>query len=337
MCVQLDMRKTHVGIVALYCVLYLAPLGQRPIIVPGEMQSVASWCETSSDSAGQVASSTSGFVPRCDLSAVSVRFLGRNAFALRLPSALAAGLTALLLFGFVKRCCGDGTSAVLSSTILLTSALFFGVGTAAATEGVYTFFLTGAMACFFLAQSRQGAPRYYVGGLCGFFWGLAVLTQGGVALLTGIAIILSFALWEWRWRNVFSAILLPVLVIGAVLLLRGDVILGRGDGIYNAAGGENPAVADHVMVLSAPQNDCQFATYCQCAGVDFAFQSFVVNGADAPVVDAVLKWFGGVSRCSDVGFLFDLVELLVSGQFQVERCESRRIACYPSEREALLG
>ena len=136
-------------------------------------------------------------------------------WVLRLPSALAAVATGMLLFFSVKRYLNRDV-AVLAVLILATSVSFAGRAHRAEIEMLLTFFCVAANLAFL---------KYYMTGKTGFLWlsylslGFGILTKGPVVLLFFVPPLLLFGLVE-RSRRIGAGLLfwrgwLLLLVIGS--------------------------------------------------------------------------------------------------------------------------
>ena len=79
------------------------------------------------------------------MTAGSFKIFGQNAFALRLPCALGAGLAAFLIFFLVNQTLRDDKLAALASMLFLTSGLVYGVSTFAVLDSQTTEVLREAM------------------------------------------------------------------------------------------------------------------------------------------------------------------------------------------------
>ena len=101
------MKYASAGLIVLFLLLYILPLGVRPIVIPDE----ARYCEIPRE----MLVSGDWVVPRLNglryfekpvlgywVTAASMALFGQNPFAARLPSAAATGLSALLLFLLVR-------------------------------------------------------------------------------------------------------------------------------------------------------------------------------------------------------------------------------------------
>ncbi|MBT3377592.1 MAG: phospholipid carrier-dependent glycosyltransferase [Victivallales bacterium] len=133
------MKKLGMTIVVVYILTYLVPLGVRPLTIPDETR----YAEVPRE----MVTSGDWIVPRLNgvrhfekpilgywLNAVFITLLGQNRFAVRLSAALAAGLTALLLFALASRHAVVRRCALPGASILLSSVFFYGVGTFAVVD-----------------------------------------------------------------------------------------------------------------------------------------------------------------------------------------------------------
>ncbi|MDZ7696997.1 MAG: glycosyltransferase family 39 protein [Deltaproteobacteria bacterium] len=109
------------------------PLGMRPMTVPDESRY--------SEIPREMIASGDWVVPRLNgvryfekpvlgywVNALSIRLFGQNRFAVRLPAALATGLTALMAFFLVRRFAEDHVAPLLAAAAYLTCLLVFALG-----------------------------------------------------------------------------------------------------------------------------------------------------------------------------------------------------------------
>jgi 4-amino-4-deoxy-L-arabinose transferase len=212
-----DLKRSVLSISALFLFLYIVPLGFRPVMIPDE----ARYAEIPRE----MIASGDWIVPRLNglpyfekpvlgywLNALSILLFGENAFAIRFPSALAAGLTALLLFLMVRRSAGGHRLAILAALVFLTCLEVFAVGTFSVLDTLLSFFVTGVMVAFFFAHNEEN-PGKKVGylSLAGISCGLAFLTKGFIAVAVPLVAIVPFMVWEGRWRGLFRIWWIPVL------------------------------------------------------------------------------------------------------------------------------
>jgi 4-amino-4-deoxy-L-arabinose transferase len=144
------------------------------------------------------------------LNGASQVLFGPSAFSVRLPSALSAGISALALFLLLSRFGGGTGPATLASFVLLTSMLFFALGTLNILDSVLSLCLTAAMVAFFYAwEEVQPLRRTVLLALFGAFCGLAFLVKGFLAFAVPVSAIVPFILWEGRWKDLLRIFWVP--------------------------------------------------------------------------------------------------------------------------------
>lgn len=226
-------KKGVIGLSILFLLLYIAPLNVRPVATPDE----ARYGEISRE----MLITGDFIVPRLNglryfekpvfgywLNAASMALFGDNGFSIRFPSALAVGLTALIIFLIVKRFHGSDKVALLSAFIYMTFIEVYGVGTFCALDSLLTFFLAAALCCLFVANTSTSVRNRSVWLLlCGVFCGAAFLTKGFVAFVLPALTVIPFFLWEKRGRELFALPWLPLLGAVAVTLPWFLMIISR--------------------------------------------------------------------------------------------------------------
>lgn len=218
------MKKASLSVIALFLLLYIVPLGVRPIVIPDECRYA--------EIAREMISSGDWVVPHLNglryfekpvlgywLNAVSMTLLGENAFGLRFPSAMAVGISALMIFMLVRRFTGGNSTGILAATVFLTCLEVFGVGTFCVLDSVLSMFVTAAMVAFFFAY-MEDTPRKKVGllALVGVFCGLAFLAKGFIAFAVPVVAVLPFMIWEGRWKELFRIPWVPIVFAALVVL-----------------------------------------------------------------------------------------------------------------------
>ena len=168
-----------------FVVAYLVPLGGRPLVppdefryaeIPREMMDSGSYAAPHLLTVRYFEKPVLGYW----MTAGSFKIFGQNAFALRLPCALGAGLAAFLIFFLVNQTLRDDKLAALASMLFLTSGLVYSVSTFAVLDSQTTGLITGILVTSFLAVLEPGFTRRRVLllALCGLFAGLAFMTKG---------------------------------------------------------------------------------------------------------------------------------------------------------------
>jgi 4-amino-4-deoxy-L-arabinose transferase len=211
------MKKYALLAIGLFVTVYILPLGVRPLIIPDETR----YAEVPRE----MVASGDWVTPRLDgfryfekpvlgywLTAISTQVFGQTSFAVRLPAALSAGLSALFIFLIVRRCAGGAINAAIAAMMFLTCFLVFGVGTFNVLDSLLSMLLTGAMACFFFAsQTDVSRTRLLVYlALLGVFCGMAFLAKGFLALAVPVMIIFPWLLWQRRFIEFLRVSFIPL-------------------------------------------------------------------------------------------------------------------------------
>ena len=158
--------------------------------------------------------------------AAAIRIFGPNEFAVRLPAALfsvgqvvATAALAEVMFG--------ATAGFFAALVLALSPLFFGFARFATLDPALAFFLTAALATFYLAAredsfSQPSARRWML--ISAAMLAMGTLAKGPIALLLAGAIALAWLAIEHRLREIvrmplvwcgliYAAIVLPWFIL----------------------------------------------------------------------------------------------------------------------------
>ncbi len=218
------MVKVIIAILALFFLLYILPLGVRPMIIPDESR----YAEISRE----ILDTGDWIVPKLNglryfekpvlgywLNAASQYLFGQNAFAVRLPSALAVGFSALAVFLFVRRFADGAWAGLLAAATFLTCAEVFAIGVFCVLDSVFSLFITATMVTFYFAwMEKTSRKRYAFLALSGTFCGLAFLTKGFPAFVLPALVIIAFAVWERRWTELPAFLCVPLITMLLVAL-----------------------------------------------------------------------------------------------------------------------
>jgi 4-amino-4-deoxy-L-arabinose transferase len=220
------MKKGYILAIGFFLLIYILPLGLRPLFIrdesryaeiPREMIASGDWIVPRLDGVRYFEKPVLGYW----LNAMAIELFGENAFAVRLPSAMSVGISALLIFFFVRRfSSGDQDSAGLFAAIAFFScAAVCGVGVYNVLDSVFSMFITMSMISFFLAHIEANQKKrtafFVLFGLC---CGLGFLTKGFVAFAVPVAAIAPFMIWENRWKELFKIPWLPIAAAALVSL-----------------------------------------------------------------------------------------------------------------------
>jgi len=216
-------RMLPLLLVAVFILLYLALLGVRPLVIPDEtrygeisreMLASGDWVVPHLSGVRYFEKPVLGYW----LNAVAMRLFGGNALAIRLPSAVAVGLTALLLFLWARRFSDDETVPLLATAVFLLSFEVLAVGTFCVLDSLLSLFVTAAIVSFdFALRQTSLRTRTILLILAGVACGLAFLTKGFLALAIPILVIVPFSLWQGQFklvlRTAWIALIPAVLVV----------------------------------------------------------------------------------------------------------------------------
>ena len=206
-----------------FVVIYLLPLGSRPIVTPDEARYGAIPAEMLS---------TGEFVaPRLNgiryfekpvlgywLIAASQKVFGRNAWSIRLPSALSMGFAALCLVLLARRLSMRAETGWLAALVYITMLGVAIGGRAAILDAMFTGALTGALTFFYMAwTARTPGAKFGWLVLFGGFCGLAFLIKGFLGLAIPCIVIAPFLLWMWRWRDILLLPWIPMVAAAVVI------------------------------------------------------------------------------------------------------------------------
>ncbi len=209
---------------------YMLPLGVRNLIppdetryaeIPREMIADGDWIAPHLNGLRYFEKPVLGYW----VHAVSILLLGENNFAVRLPSALSVGLSALLIY--VLFCLKGSNGAndwrlqgILAALTYLTCIGVFGVGTTALLDSLFSFFLTAVIIAFYFAAEappRSTREKIFL-LLSGVLCGIAFLTKGFLAFAIPVLVFAPYLIWQRRYLDLFRMLWLPVLTALLVAL-----------------------------------------------------------------------------------------------------------------------
>ena len=210
-------RTTPLLILLGFILVYLLPLGVRPMIVPDEVR----YGEISRE----MIATGDWVVPRLNglryfekpvmgywLNGLSMLAFGENPFGVRFPSAMAAGLSALMVWLLMRRSSTNAASRIMAPLIFLTCFLVVGTGVFSVLDGMLAMFLTMAMTAFYFAcDSPKGSWKEKgLLALFGMLCGMAFLTKGFLAFAVPVVAIVPYMLWAGRWKDLFRMAVIPM-------------------------------------------------------------------------------------------------------------------------------
>jgi len=218
-------------LLSFYILAYLLPLGARELFVPDEtryaeipreMITSGDWIVPHLNGLRYFEKPVLGYWVHAGVQML----FGENNFAVRFPSALSVGLSALLVFFLVqmkrpRQDHGDDSFAALAATLVFLSCFeVFGIGNTAVLDNLFSFFLTACIAAFYWAtEANRGSAREKLWLVtAGAFCGVAFLTKGFLALAVPILAVVPYLLWQRRFLDILRMSWLPILVAIIVVL-----------------------------------------------------------------------------------------------------------------------
>ena len=153
------------------------------------------------------------------LVAGSFRIFGESRFSLRLPMALATGLTALLLALWIRRAARDPEWALWAALFFLATALGFSLGTTAVLDSLLCLFTTAALICVHQAVTTEkwNFERLIWLVLCGVTAGLGFMTKGFVAWAVPGSAAFAYLLLTKRWKAFLWLPWIPLAVLAVTI------------------------------------------------------------------------------------------------------------------------
>lgn len=208
-----------------YVIAYLLFLGERPILrfdearyaeIPREMIESSDWVVPRLNGVRYFEKPTLGYW----LTALSIQLFGENRFALRLVPALSAGVSALAVFWIASlQGIGGRLLGFASAAVLLSSPMFFALGTLNLLDMPLTMFLTAGLAFFFAAyQAERSSTRDRHLALLGVAAGCAFLMKGFLGVVLPSLAILPFLAWERKLLAWLPRLWIPLLTACLLVL-----------------------------------------------------------------------------------------------------------------------
>ena len=202
---------------AFVLVACLLPLGGREMLrpdefryaeIPREMLGSHAWLSPRLNGVRYYEKPTLGY----QLTALSMKCFGENAFALRLPSALATILAAAMLYLLCRRCSRDPWLPGLAAAIFLTFGIVIGIGTYGVLDAQFSAALTVCIGAFLLAyRSRSARSTILLLLVSGIAAGIAFMIKGFLAFAIPAAALVPFLCWERAWKKFLTLPWLPIL------------------------------------------------------------------------------------------------------------------------------
>ena len=232
--------RLHALVLMGFLLIYIIPIGFRPLIIPDEtryaeipreMIATGDWIVPHLNGLRYFEKPVMGYW----LDALAMLAFGENPFAARFPSAMAAGLAALMVWLLIRRSAGNPNSGVMAALIFLTTFEVAGIGVFNVLDSMLAMFITMAMATFYWASQAPPGTRKEKGllALFGMFCGMAFMTKGFLAFAVPVVTIVPYMLWSGRWKDLFRMAAIPIAAALLVSLPWAVAIHAREPDFWN--------------------------------------------------------------------------------------------------------
>lgn len=204
--------------------VYLLPLGGRELLrpdefryaeIPREMLANGTWLSPRLNGVRYYEKPTLGY----QLIALSMKCFGENAFALRLPSALATLVSAATIYLLCLKRRRDPWLPGLAAAIFLSFGIIIGIGAYAVLDPPFAAALTVCIGAVFAAyctdRFRHEVLWLVVAGLAA---AAAFMVKGFLAFIIPAVVFVPFLCWERAWKKLFRLPWLPLFIVLLITL-----------------------------------------------------------------------------------------------------------------------
>lgn len=162
------------------------------------------------------------------MTAMSITAFGENAFAIRLPSAIAAGIAAAAAWVLAARISGRrelGPAAFAVQATTIGSAV---LATVANLDTMFAAAIAVTLVAFYCGSCSRGLARARWLALAGIAAGFAVMTKGLLGLAIPAVAAASWLAWERRWLDIVRLAVIPV-VFATIFILPLAIAIHRSE------------------------------------------------------------------------------------------------------------
>ena len=201
-----------------FIVMFIIPLASRPMVSPFEFADAIPALEMVQSGAYGIVPGNPAEPPMTHwITAASYNLFGINTFSVRLPAALAAGITALLIALLIQQHLRDEKLAALSATIYIAFASVFIYGTIALPVMFSVMAAAGSLGCMFRAvqELKFNRRKFLLSVLSGLFAAILILSAGIYSLIIPVAIMLIYLIIAKKLKELLF-ITLPFLVFSVL-------------------------------------------------------------------------------------------------------------------------
>ncbi|MFJ3522001.1 lipid IV(A) 4-amino-4-deoxy-L-arabinosyltransferase [Pseudomonas sp. NPDC090203] len=216
-------HQSILWLVAAFVLAYLLPLGTHGLWIPDETR-YAQISQEMLHSGNWVAPHFMGLryfeKPAAGywLIAVGQAIFGENLFGVRIASALASGLTVLLVYLIAQKLWSDPRKSFTSALLFMSYMLIAGQAGYANLDPQFMFWVTLSLVAFWYATHSVGRPRLLSWALLGLACGMGFMTKGFLAWALPVIVALPHMVWQRRLRELLTFGPLAILVAAIVCL-----------------------------------------------------------------------------------------------------------------------
>ncbi len=278
------------GLVIFFILVFLIPLGSRPMICPDESR----YAEIPREmlAADNLIVPTLCGTPYYEktalgyqTTALSFQAFGENLFALRLPNVLAVALTMFFLYFMLFRAVHDSDVSILASILYLTSAFVIGVGVFAVPDSQLTAALSVSIGSFYLArESKRKTTVLFWLVLSGIACGAAFQIKGFLAFVIPAIVLTAFLVWMKDWKRLLLYPWIPIVVAFLVSLPWSLAIHRQEPGFW------------HYFIVEEHINRFLSETHDKGSQTIFYFLPILLTGILPAGGTAVCAWLGWRSK-----------------------------------------
>lgn len=223
-------RRDGIGLTLFYILTYLIPLGWRPLLSPDEVR-YAQIGEMMRRGGDLIVPHFLGLryfekpIAAYWMNAASQTLFGSNNFSARLGCALAAGLSALMIYALARLIWHNARRAAVCTLVYLSMLMIFSTGTYISIDAPFTLWMTLIMLSFWWGQQSQHRGQRALGYVgVGVAAGIGVMTKGFIALAIPVITLFPWLLIQRRWREMVTYGALAVLAAIVVVLPWGIAV-----------------------------------------------------------------------------------------------------------------
>jgi 4-amino-4-deoxy-L-arabinose transferase len=198
------------ALLLLFLAVYILVLGERPLFIPDETRYA--------EIPREMLASGDWLIPRFNgllyfekpplgywVNAITMRLFGDAAFAVRLPSAVAVGISALLAFAMGRVLFPRLRVAAFGAVFVYLTTLEVALtGTFSVLDPVFALLVDAGIFAFALARWASGRSRKFFLAGAGILLGLAFLTKGLLAFALPALILGPWLLLQRQYRLLFA-------------------------------------------------------------------------------------------------------------------------------------